>query len=184
MRKILSAGIGNIFNCDDAFGCEVVSQIDAGVLPQGVTVRDFGIRSHDLAYALADGYDSVILVDAAARGQPPGTVYLIEPDLSRLAEMKTSSANGHDMNPVASLQLAQTLGGIKAALYLVACEPSILESEAGEMGLSRPVRAAVPRAVEMIHSLVIKILESHEAVRGVLSHQMHTPTGLLGLAKK
>jgi hydrogenase maturation protease len=35
-----------------------------------------------LAYDLASGYESAILIDAAPRGEAPGTVYVIEPDLS------------------------------------------------------------------------------------------------------
>ena len=33
---------------------------------------DFGIRGYDLAYALLDGYDVTILVDAAPRRTLPG----------------------------------------------------------------------------------------------------------------
>jgi len=47
--------------------------------PPGVTIRDFGIRDYDLAYALLDGYDLTILVDAAPRQSKPGT-HVIEPD--------------------------------------------------------------------------------------------------------
>ena len=50
--KILVAGIGNIFLGDDAFGVEVVRRLSN--LPEGVTAKDFGIRSYDLAYALLD----------------------------------------------------------------------------------------------------------------------------------
>ncbi len=45
-------------------------------------VADFGIRGVHLAYEMLDGgYDTTILIDAAPRGEAPGTVYLIEPDL-------------------------------------------------------------------------------------------------------
>ena len=40
-------------------------------LPPSVRVRDFGIRGFDLAYALKDGYESTILVDACPRGGAP-----------------------------------------------------------------------------------------------------------------
>lgn len=47
MKKILSAGIGNIFNCDDAFGCEVVSQIDAGgVLSHHLVIRNKKVANY------------------------------------------------------------------------------------------------------------------------------------------
>ena len=82
MNSILVAGIGNIFNGDDAFGVEVVQRLRArpqGV-PDGVRAVDFGIRGIDLVYALLDGHDAVVLVDAAPRGQPAGTVSVIEVD--------------------------------------------------------------------------------------------------------
>ena len=45
---------------------------------------DFGIRGFDLAYALQDGYETTILIDAFPHGQAPGTVYVVEPDLNDL----------------------------------------------------------------------------------------------------
>ena len=51
---MLVAGIGNIFLGDDGFGCEVVKRLAERELPEGVEVRDFGIRGMDLAYALMD----------------------------------------------------------------------------------------------------------------------------------
>lgn len=164
MKKILIAGIGNIFHGDDGFGCEVLRQLDPRSLPAGVTARDFGIRSYDMAYAIVDGHDVVIMVDAASRGQPPGTVYLIEPDLNRLEALEQSAVDAHAMNPVAVLQLAKSLGGIKAAIYLVACEPAVLESEDGQMELSEPVRQAVPQALAMIDSLVKQIFDDKQTV--------------------
>ena len=61
---ILIAGIGNIFLGDDAFGVEVVRQLAGRNLPARVKAIDFGIRGFDLAYALLDGSDVTILVDA------------------------------------------------------------------------------------------------------------------------
>ena len=72
--RILVAGVGNIFLGDDAFGVEVVHRLSRRQLPEGVEVVDFGIRGLDLTYALLDGYEAVILVDAVPRGQPPGLV--------------------------------------------------------------------------------------------------------------
>ena len=62
--SILVAGIGNIFLGDDAFGVEVVRRMAGLNLSQDVRVSDFGIRGFDLAYALQDGYETTILVDA------------------------------------------------------------------------------------------------------------------------
>jgi hydrogenase maturation protease len=157
MKKILIAGIGNIFQGDDAFGCEVIRQLNPAALPEGVAVMDFGIRSYDLAYALVHGYDAVIMVDAASRGEEPGTLYLIEPEVERLSEAEQAAVDAHSLNPVAVIRMAQTLGGLKGKLYLVACEPAVLEND--EIGLSDKVGKAVPEALAMIASLIKELLD-------------------------
>jgi hydrogenase maturation protease len=159
-RRILVAGIGNIFFGDDAFGVEVVRELVRRPLPDAVCVKDFGIRSYDLAYAIMDGYEAAILIDAAPRGQPPGTLHLIEPDLDGIG--RPGSIDAHRMDPVGVLQLVRTLGGRPGNLYLVGCEPGVLETD--EISLSPSVRAAVPQAVEMVISLVGRLLNENPTV--------------------
>lgn len=154
MKRVLIAGIGNIFFGDDAFGCEVISELSRRSLPPEVCINDFGIRSYDLACALTKEYDAVILVDASPRGQPPGTVYLIEPDREQIQRLAPASPDAHSLDPVSVLQLAHSLGDFTGKLFLVGCEPVVLETEDGAMGLSEPVREAVPRAIELIESLL------------------------------
>jgi hydrogenase maturation protease len=168
MKKILIAGIGNIFEGDDAFGCEVIRQLKAGACPEEVTITDFGIRSYDLAYALTNGFDVIILVDSASRGERPGTVYFIEPEVDPRGGVGMPAVDAHSMNPVAVIQMAQTLGGLSGKLYLVGCEPAVLECEQGEMGLSEPVRKAVPQALRMIESLVNDILSPDRKINASL----------------
>ena len=157
--NILIAGIGNIFFGDDAFGCEVAAQLMRRPLPEGVRVIDFGIRSYDLAYAMMNGPDVTIFIDATPRGQPPGTIYLLEPDKNILDSNFGEVVNAHSMNPVRVLQLIHSLGGQPGRLYLVGCEPAVLETEEGAMGLSEKVQAAVAPAIEMIETLIREILE-------------------------
>lgn len=157
--RILVAGIGNIFFGDDAFGCEVAQQLARRPLSEGVRVTDFGIRSYDLAYAIMDGYDATILVDASPQGSEPGTIYLIEPDLKKLDELPDEAVNAHSMNPVRVLQLVRSLGGNFGWLRVVGCEPAVLEVEDGAMGLSEKVQAAVAPAIGMIESLIREILQ-------------------------
>jgi hydrogenase maturation protease len=164
IRKILVAGIGNIFMGDDAFGSEVARRLMNERLPPEVRVTDFGIRSYDLAYALMEGYDVTILVDATSRQQAPGTVYLIEPDLSQLDCLDETMADAHSMSPVKVFQMLQTVGSSAGRLYLVGCEPAILEVEDGEIGLSKIVEASVPRAIELIESLVNDLLNENQTM--------------------
>jgi hydrogenase maturation protease len=153
--KILVAGIGNIFLGDDAFGCEVARQLTTESWPENVRIVDFGIRGFDLAYAILDGYDATILVDATPRGDAPGTLYTIEPDLSELDALDVEAIpETHGMNPVKVLKLVKALGGEFRQVLLVGCEPATFGPEEGLMGLSPEVQAAVPAAVQIVKSLI------------------------------
>lgn len=160
MKRVLVAGIGNIFLGDDAFGVEVAQRLLAqgtASLPAGVCVADFGIRSYDLAYALTDGCDAAVLVDAVARGEAPGTVFLIEPNLGALPA-DTGPVNSHGMNAARALQLAKTVGALPPKILLVGCEPAVLETD--ELGLSPAVAAAVPGAVRMVEELARSLCQT------------------------
>jgi hydrogenase maturation protease len=155
---ILVAGIGNIFLGDDGFGVEVAQRLARRALPDGVRVADFGIRGYDLAYALIAGADHTILVDAAPRGEAPGTVYVIAPDLDALGGAGgPAMLDAHDMNPLHVLRLARSLGATLHDVLVVGCEPATLGPEEGQMGLSAPVEAAVDNAVTVVESLVARL---------------------------
>jgi hydrogenase maturation protease len=153
--RLLIAGIGNIFFGDDAFGSEVARELMQQPWPQGVCVEDYGIRSYDLAYALMDGVDAIFL-DVVSRGGEPGTLHLIELDWAEV-QMQDEIPDAHSMNPVRVLQMVRTLGGKPGRLWLLGCEPSVLDSDA--LGLSEPVQEAVPRAVRKIESVVRDLLD-------------------------
>jgi hydrogenase maturation protease len=158
---ILVAGIGNIFLGDDAFGVEVARLLGNRKLPEAVRVVDFGIRGFDLAYALQDGYETTILVDACPHGEAPGTLYVIEPDLKSLDDPTAPQAivEGHAMNPVNVLRMARAMNIELKNVLLVGCEPETLGGEEGQMGLSAVVEAALEEAVELVESLIGKVLE-------------------------
>jgi hydrogenase maturation protease len=163
--RILIAGIGNIFLGDDAFGCEVAKRLFERKLPENVRVVDYGIRGFDLAYALMDGYDVTIFIDATPRGDAPGTIYVIEPDLDEIdkLDVRTAAVDTHNMNPLKVLAMVKTLGGDFKKIFLVGCEPLFTgEEDIGFMGLSEPVEAAIEKAVEVVESLVAKILEENK----------------------
>ncbi len=161
--RILIAGIGNIFLGDDAFGVEVAAKLAQRPLPEGVRVVDFGIRGLDLTYALLDGCDVAILVDAAPRGSAPGTLYVIKPEpLSAEVELQPGELliETHGMEPAKVLRLVGAMGGRLQKLLVVACEPTPLDSENDmQMGISPAVQAAVQEAVPLIESLIAQIRE-------------------------
>jgi len=161
--RILIGGVGNIFLGDDAFGVEVAQRLARRDLPEGVRVVDFGIRGIDLLYALCDGYESVILVDATPRGQAPGTLYVIEPEAEELPAPDAGEPliDMHTMDPAKVLRAARDLGGRVERIVLVGCEPRHTgDEQALPVGLSEPVAAAVGEAVELIESLVNRLLRT------------------------
>ncbi|MGI9074389.1 MAG: hydrogenase maturation protease, partial [Bryobacteraceae bacterium] len=161
--KILVAGIGNIFLGDDGFGVEVAKRLAAEEIPESVRVRDFGIRGYDLAYAILEPYELVILIDACPRGEKPGTVYVIEPELNEVAGSAASVAlDGHTMNPVNVIRLAKAIGPISSRMVLVGCEPDTLGGEEGQMGLSEPVSTAIDEAVKLVKRVIKHALSGEE----------------------
>ncbi|MGH9504396.1 MAG: hydrogenase maturation protease [Terriglobales bacterium] len=173
--SILVAGIGNIFLGDDAFGVEVVRRMAGHKLPESVRVADFGIRGFDLAYALQDGYETTILVDACPRGQAPGTLYVIEPDLKALdhPDAPPAAVEAHAMNPMSVLRMARAMNIELKNIVLVGCEPETLGGEEGQMGLSAPVEAAVDEAVKLVDSLVNRILNRNGPDPDLMQRDKH-----------
>jgi hydrogenase maturation protease len=163
--SILVAGIGNIFLGDDGFGVEVAQQLAKCRFPAAVRVADFGIRGLDLAYALQDGYETTILIDAFPHGQAPGTVSLVEPDLNDPAASlaRENFVEPHAMNPVNVLRMAAAMHGPLKRVLLVGCEPATLGGDQGRMGLSVAVAAAIPEAVRMIEELVNETLHENRS---------------------
>ncbi len=165
-KRVLIAGIGNIFLGDDGFGVEVVKRLAGRELPEGVEVKDFGIRGMDLVYALQDDYEVVVFVDATPRGENPGTVYLIEPEIEDDGEVTLDT---HGMDPVMVIKFARALGARPNRTLVVGCEPQVVLS--GEdydemlMEMSEPVQAAVEEAVKMVESLVEEIAKEGDRVR-------------------
>jgi hydrogenase maturation protease len=158
--RVLIAGIGNIFLGDDAFGSEVARRLQARPWPAGVRVVDFGIRGFDLAYALCDGNDLTVLIDATPRGGSPGTIYVIEPDLSELVDDSRPAAlvDAHSLDPLQVLRMAHAQGAVLKGIVLVGCEPADLGGEEGRLGVSEPVAAAVDEALDVVTSLVRNFL--------------------------
>jgi hydrogenase maturation protease len=156
--KVLVAGIGNIFLGDDAFGSEAARRLLRREWPPEVRVEDFGIRGFDLTFALLEGYDTIVLVDATTRGGAPGTVYCIEPDLKQVPQ---AGVETHGMNPMRVLATAKSMGARFGKAWVVGCEPdpaSVDEDGPGTMGLSQAVEASLDEAVRMVEELVDRAL--------------------------
>ena len=77
---------------------------------------DFGIRGLDLTYALLDGYEAVVIVDAAPRGEQPGTLHVLElsPPDAGVAATADLAVEGHNLDPVRVLPSPRRWGARSA----------------------------------------------------------------------
>jgi hydrogenase maturation protease len=146
--RVLVAGVGNIFLGDDGFGPEAARQLAARPLPDGVRVVDYGIRGMHLAYDLLDGYDLLVLLDAAPRGGEPGDIVVLEVGEEDLG---AGDFDGHGMEPTSVLASLGSLGAKLPRTLVVGCEPA---DTAEGIGLSPPVAAAVEGAVRTVTGLL------------------------------
>lgn len=146
--RILVAGLGNIFLGDDGFGVEVARRMSSAKVPDHVKVKDIGIRGVHLAYEMLEDYDTTILVDTVSRGEPPGTIYVIEHEPEGAG---APAVDAHGMGPDSVLALLETLGGSAVKVLIVGCEPAEMEER---IGLSEVVSSAVDEAVRVVHHLI------------------------------
>ena len=191
--RVLVAGVGNIFLGDDGFGVEVARRLATEDLPGWVQVADYGISGMHLAYDLADGYDSAILIDTAQRGGEPGTLTVIEaapgggpaqtgeeqqageaaqPDhrapAGEIAETRLFDAHG--MQPDVVLGVLDMLGAGSARVLVVGCEPASLDYG---MELSEPVAKAVDAAVGVVMDLIAQAGAARSSGEGASDVSRH-----------
>ena len=165
-KRIMVAGVGNIFLGDDGFGPEVIRRLLAEPPGDGVEIRDFGTGGLKLAYDLMQGYNALVLVDAAKRGGAPGSLYVIEPEEAPISQdlMQGGPIDPHWTDTGTVLRFVKSLGAWPATVRIVACEPG---AEELAVGLTPPVQAAIDEAVGLVKSTIVEI--QHE--QGELAYE-------------
>ena len=149
MRRTLVAGFGNVLRGDDGFGVAVLRQLgERGVASENVELLDVGTGGIRLAQELMNPFDRLIIIDAATRGGTPGTIYTLIIDEVR----PTREIDMHTTVPSRALEVAQALGPLPAEMYLVGCEPQVVDEWSTE--LSPLVASAVTRAVREVEALL------------------------------
>jgi len=157
-RRILVAGIGNIFRTDDGFGSEVARRLLGIPWPDGVRVVDYGIRGLHLAHDLLDDWDAVVLVDALPPRGGVGSIVLL--DIGSETPPESAGVDAHAMDPATVLATLASLGGrLPPRALLVGCP--VADTGDG-MGLTPEVEAAVDEAVRAVRDLVADLLRAAE----------------------
>jgi hydrogenase maturation protease len=146
VKRILVAGVGNVLRGDDGFGPAVTELL--GHLPAGVDVVETGTGGIALLQELMVGCDGLVLVDAVDRGAAPGTVFVLEPDVSPGVHVP----DVHLANPDRVLSMAKTMGFLPDRVRIIGCQP--LDVDELCQGLSPVVLRALPFAVKQIEEIV------------------------------
>lgn len=151
-NRTLIVCIGNELVADDGVGHELHRLLVQRPLPPGVRVQLLGVGGIDLLDWL-DGEDVLIVVDAVQLGQPPGTIQVMAWEEIPVSEARPVS--GHGIGVKEALLVCRRLFPEKAprAAYLVGVEGGCFNRIG--VGLSEPVRQALPEAVERIVDLAV-----------------------------
>lgn len=159
--SILVAGIGNIFNRDDAFGPEVVKHLRSQEFPKEVEIIDFGISGVDLLYELMKGYEILIIIDALKTDNTSkGKVFVLEPKIDAKSDTIQS---GHGIDSLAVLSLAKSQGILANKVVIVGCEPVTIQEG---IGLSDEMKASVQVASKLVKSLIRDFREEKIVMKG------------------
>ena len=151
MRRMLVAGFGNVLRGDDGFGVEVVRRLQQqGVAPEGTVCLEVGTGGVALAQELMTPCDRLVIVDAMTRGEAPGSVYVLRVENVGAAR----SIDMHMAVPARVLELAQAMGTLPREVYLVGCEPVVVDDLTLE--LSGPVQQAIEPALRNVQELLAR----------------------------
>lgn len=152
--RVLVAGIGNVLRADDGFGPAVIQALDrAGALPAGARTVELGIGGIGLVHELLGGYDALIVVDAMDRGDPPGTLSVMVPDVPEVGAVSAAMLTDmHEAVPARALVMARAVGALPDYVRIVGCQPA--ETEELSLELSPVARRAVPGAIAAVRALI------------------------------
>ncbi|MCS7282253.1 MAG: hydrogenase maturation protease [Anaerolineae bacterium] len=153
-RRVLILGLGNPLRGDDGVGPRVVAELRRRGLPEGVEAVDGGTLGLDLLYLL-EGWDQVIIVDAAILGRNPGEFLRFTPEDAHLVG-SLASLSSHSAGLAETLALARALGRALPEIIIYGIQPERMD---WEEGLSPAVEAALPRLVKEIRKHVMACSE-------------------------
>lgn len=161
-KRVMIAGVGNMFMQDDGFGSAVIQKMLHKKFPEGVEIKDFGTGGLKLAYDLMQGYDALILLDASARGEQPGTLYRIEPDEKDFSTdlQQGGPIDPHGSDPVTVLRFVRSIGAWPGKVFIIACEPESIDDFA--IGLSKAVTDSVDEAIKLTEEIVNEIYQANK----------------------
>ncbi|MFZ0745988.1 MAG: hydrogenase maturation protease [Terracidiphilus sp.] len=141
LKKTLVLGLGNVIMGDEGVGVHVVRALEKHALPDHVECLDGGTGGFILLEPLQNA-DHILLIDAAADGNPPGTVTRTTPRFSR---DYPPTLTAHDVGVKDLLDVFYMQGGDRdVVLYAITIDPqqpiSMSLSDLGAQAADEAVR--------------------------------------------
>jgi hydrogenase maturation protease len=152
--KTLVLGLGNVIMGDEGVGVHVVRALEKLALPPHVECLDGGTGGFILLEPMQDA-ERIIMIDAAADGNPIGTVTRTVP---RFAREYPPTLTAHDIGIKDLLDLFYMLdGGREVTLYAITIDPQ----QPITLELSPEIRKAADLAIEQI---IAELASSQQAL--------------------
>ncbi|MBK5942057.1 HyaD/HybD family hydrogenase maturation endopeptidase [Halochromatium roseum] len=154
----LILGLGNILLTDEAVGAVVLQALQPiAATDPDLNLYDGGTLSFTLAGPIGDAA-RLIVVDAAAMGDPAGTVRLFEGEAMD-RQLSTHAKSVHEVSLADLFDIARLTDTLPSQRALIGIEPQ--EVDWGDQ-LTPPVAAAVPQAIALIQDLLRRWRESED----------------------
>jgi hydrogenase maturation protease len=155
MSRIAVIGLGNVLMGDDSFGPHVAKLLDAWYeWPDDVEVVEMGTQGVELTPFVHD-HEAIVVVSSIHDGSAPGTLRtlsraeVLDPALpARTPSLRNSPYEPQIRNHVHKLEF---VGGAPRDVWVVGASPSSIELIGG---LTPPVRAALPGAVDAVLAIL------------------------------
>ncbi|HOQ18816.1 coenzyme F420-reducing hydrogenase, FrhD protein [Methanothermobacter thermautotrophicus] len=145
--EILVVGCGNILFKDDGFGPEVIKALEEYFKdrekPDNVMFIDAGTGGPHFVFSLPhEEWKKMIVVDVVEFNAEPGTLRKFD-----VTEIPKGSYENLHTWPV-----SQPLHELSERIdvVVIGCKPKEISAPNVEMGLTPPVKKAIPRAIQMI----------------------------------
>jgi len=135
-------GVGNLLMKDEGIGVHVAQALERLPLPRNVEVIDCG-TSIELAF-LVDGFDKLIVIDAAQAGGKPGTIHYFSPE--EIEQGQSPLLSGHELG-LAQTLCASVLGSTPKEILIIGVEPSKID---WGLELSSELENRIPAIIEDI----------------------------------
>ena len=126
--KTLVIGLGNPIMADDGLGIAALQRLRDVRLPASVRLVDGGTWGMNLL-PLIEEADEVLLIDAIDRGEPPGSLIVLEQEqVPRWLGIKLSP---HQVGLAEVLALAELRGSLPPRLVVIGLQPARVEMDSG-----------------------------------------------------